>query len=56
MPKKTMNLTEVAEYTDIKKRTLYNMLKRKNFPVPPIKGTQPRLWNTEDIDAWLGGK
>ena len=56
MSEKTMNLTEVAEYTGIKRRTLYNMIRTKRFPVTPIKGTDPRLWNIKDIDAWLDEK
>lgn len=51
---KTLNLTQLAEYLGIKKRTLYNMIEDGRFPVPPIKGTDPRRWNIEDVDAWRG--
>lgn len=54
--KKTLTLTGVAEHTGIKKRTLYNMILDKRFPVEPIKGTKPRLWNVEDVDQWMKTK
>jgi len=49
---KTMNLTQAAEHTGIKKRTLFNMIKDRRF-IDPIKGTKPRLWLTSDVDKWL---
>lgn len=51
-PPKTMTLTALAAYLTIEKRTLYNMIKDGRFPVDPIRGTQPRLWNVEAVDAW----
>jgi len=54
--KKTLNLTETADYVGIKRRTLYRMLKDGSFGAEPIKGTQPRLWHVESLDAWLAGK
>lgn len=51
---KTQSLTQVSEYTGIPKRTLYDMIKDGRFDVEPIKGTRPRRWNVEDIDAWRG--
>ncbi len=53
---KTLTLTALADYTTIKKRTLYNMIQDKRFPVDPIPGTQPRLWNTEAVETWLKGQ
>lgn len=53
---KTMNLTQLASYLGIKKRTLYNMIKDDRFPVLPIKRTDPRRWNIEDVDAWRSAK
>jgi excisionase family DNA binding protein len=52
MTKKVLNLTEVAEYLGIKKRNLYDMIADRRFPVEPIKGTKPRLWNIDAIEAW----
>jgi predicted DNA-binding transcriptional regulator AlpA len=54
--KKTLNLTELAKYTGIPKRTLFDMVRNKRFPVEPIVKTTPRLWSTEQIDEWLKGK
>lgn len=57
MDKKTLNLTEVARYIGVTKRTLYTMIENGRFPVQPIKGTDPRRWNVEDVDNWrLGSK
>ncbi len=50
--KKVLNLTEVSKYLGIPKRTLYLMIADRRFPVEPIKGTQPRLWNIDAIEAW----
>lgn len=50
---KTLNLTKLAEYLGRPKRTLYEMIKDGRFPVEPIRGTKPRLWNVEHVNAWL---
>lgn len=53
----TLTLTELAKYIGIARRTLYTMIQDGRFPVAPIKGTQPRRWNVEDVDEWrFGGK
>ncbi len=54
--KKTLNLTELAQHTGIPKRTLFDMIRKKRFPVEPIIKTSPRLWSTEQIDEWLKGR
>lgn len=54
--KKTLTLTELSEYIHIPKRTLFDMIRDKRFPVEPIIKTNPRLWSTEQIDAWLKGQ
>jgi predicted DNA-binding transcriptional regulator AlpA len=54
--KKTLNLTELAEYLEWNKRTLYRKVKAGDFPVDPIPGTKPRKWLTAAIDAWLEGR
>lgn len=53
---KTLTLTALSKYVDIKKRTLYNMIHDRRFPVDPIKGTNPRLWNSSDVDEWRAQK
>lgn len=49
---KTLNLGEVAEYLGIRKRTLYEMIKDRRFPVEPIKGINPKVWELTEIDKW----
>lgn len=56
MSKKTLSLTELAEYLGFTKRTLYNMIKDERFKVSPITGLVPRRWNVEDVDAWRLGE
>lgn len=56
MSDKILTLTKLAIHTGIKKRTLHDMIKDRRFPVDPIKGTKPRLWNTADVDKWLAGE
>ena len=53
---KTMTITQMAKYLGIPKRTLYDMIEDRRFPVAPIKGTQPRRWNVDDVDAWRATK
>lgn len=52
---KTLNLTQLALYIGVERRTLYNMLKDGRFTIKPIKHTHPRRWNTEDVNKWLRG-
>lgn len=52
----TLTLTQLSKYMNIEKRTLYNMIKDGRFPVEPIKGTKPRLWNKDDVTAWMVSK
>lgn len=56
--KTTLTLTELAKYIGVDSRTtLYNMIQDGRFPVAPIKGSNPRRWNVEDVDNWrFGGK
>ncbi len=57
MDKKLLTLTELADFLGIPKRTLYRMIEDGRFPVQPIKGTDPRRWNVEEVESWLkGGK
>lgn len=53
---KTLNLSQLSDYLGIKKRTLYYMIEDGRFPVNAIKGSHPRRWNIEDIDAWRLGE
>lgn len=53
---KTLNLTELAKYIGISKRTLYYMIEDGRFPVMPVRGSSPRRWYVEDIENWLRQK
>ena len=52
---KTLKLKKVAQHIGVPLRTLYRMLDDGRFPVAPIPGTKPRIWNTADVDAWIEG-
>lgn len=58
MDEKTLTLTELAKYIGVESRTtMYAMIQDGRFPVAPIKGSNPRRWNVEDVDNWrFGGK
>jgi excisionase family DNA binding protein len=56
MKKKIMTMGELAKYIGIDKRSIYRMVAEKRFPVEPLRGTNPRLWSTEQIDQWLRGE
>lgn len=49
---KILTLTKTAEYLGIHKRKFYRMIADGSFPVKPIKGTRPRLWNIEHVEKW----
>ena len=55
MSEKVLTLTQLSKFLGIKKRTLYNMLRTKRFPVEPIKGTSPRLWSVGAVTDWRDG-
>lgn len=56
MEQKTLTLTQLAQHIGWSKRTIYNQLNDKRFPVEPLRGTKPRRWSVEAVDLWLNGK
>lgn len=48
-----LTLTQVSKETQIKRRTLYNMLKDGRFNVPSVPGHKPRRWLDEDVREWI---
>ena len=50
---KTLNLTDTAQYIGVKKRTFYNLLNSKRFPVDPLPSLTPRRWSVAALDEWL---
>jgi excisionase family DNA binding protein len=53
--KKTLTLTELADYIGIPKRTLFDMIRDGRFPVQPVIRVTPRIWSTQQVDEWLSG-
>ena len=56
MDKKTLNLTELAKYIGVGRKTLYTMIQDGRFPVQPIKGLEPKRWSVEKVNEWIEGK
>jgi len=49
---KTLTIQQVADLIGVTRQTLYNMINDNRFPVKPIKGTKPRRWSPEAVNAW----
>lgn len=56
MDKKTLNLTELAKYIGVSRKTLYTMIQGGRFPVQPIKGLEPKRWSVEKVNEWIESK
>ena len=56
MNKKTLTLTELAEYIGVARSTLYIMIQDGRFPVQPIKGLKPKRWSVEKVNEWIESK
>ena len=52
----TLTLKQVSSLVNIKRRTLYNMIKDGRFPVLPIPGTKPPRWSRDAVQAWVDGR
>jgi predicted DNA-binding transcriptional regulator AlpA len=55
MNKKTLTITQLAVYLGESRSSLYRKIADGRFPVKPIKGTKPRRWAVESVDAWRLG-
>lgn len=53
MTNPTLTLTKTAQYLGVPKRTFYQWLNDKRFPVDPLPGFHPRRWAQADLDAWV---
>jgi len=53
---RVLKLWQVAETIGVGRRKLYRMIEDGRFPVRPIKGTKPRLWNGDDVKRWYAGQ
>ncbi len=52
MTEKTLNFKQVAHSLGVSLMTLRRMIADGRFPVKPIKGTKPRRWNPQAVEAW----
>ena len=53
MNKKLFKATEVAEYLNVCKSQVYNLVKQGIIPKPIKLGKRGSAWLVSDIDAWL---
>ena len=51
-----MNLPEVIETVRLGKTTIYDMIKRGEFPKQIKISRKKALWDKEKIDAWMKEK
>ena len=56
MDKKTLNLTALAQFISVGRKTLYTMIQDGRFPVQPIKGLEPKRWSDEKVNEWIESK
>ena len=56
MNKKLFKATEVAEYLNVCKSQVYNLVKQGIIPKPIKLGKRGSAWLVSDIDAWLESK
>tara|TARA_X000000368_G_scaffold213257_1_gene168476 strand:+ start:688 stop:903 length:216 start_codon:yes stop_codon:yes gene_type:complete len=54
--KKLFKATEVAEYLNVCKSQVYNLVKQGIIPKPIKLGKRGSAWLVSDIDAWLESK
>lgn len=52
-PNPVYTIKKISEKSGINRRTLYRMIENGKFPIKPIKGTKPRLWNSVYVDEWI---
>ncbi|AST93041.1 MULTISPECIES: helix-turn-helix domain-containing protein [Sutcliffiella] len=51
MPKKTLNVQDVAEYLGVHSDTIYTMVRQKQ--IPHFRVRRRILFSIEAIDAWI---
>jgi excisionase family DNA binding protein len=49
-----MDVTDVADYLKVSKRTVWRLIKRPEFPQPIRFGGRVNRWRAEDFIAYLG--
>jgi len=53
MAEKLMRRPEVESRTGLSRSTLYDWMKRGDFPLPVKLGTRLVAWRESDVAAWL---
>ena len=53
MAEKLMRRPEVETRTGLSRSTLYDWMKRGDFPMPVKLGTRLVAWRESDVTAWL---
>ena len=53
MTEKLMRRPEVETRTGLSRSTLYDWMKRGDFPLPVKLGTRLVAWRESDVTAWL---
>jgi prophage regulatory protein len=54
-PKDLLTAREVAARLSISQRTIYRLMKRKQFPRPVRLGTRHVRWKASDVQRYLDG-
>ncbi|MDO5646315.1 AlpA family transcriptional regulator [Paracoccus sp. (in: a-proteobacteria)] len=52
---KLMRLPDVLSHLSIGKTTLYDMVKRGDFPAP-IKLGRASFWSSDQVSQWISGR
>ena len=48
-----LNTVKVCRLLGVNRWTFNRMIEDGRFPVEPIKGTKPKLWNSSFVNAWI---
>jgi prophage regulatory protein len=46
-------LSKVCKFVGLSKSTIYQMIKREQFPVPVKTGARAVAWHSEQIKIWI---
>jgi len=53
MPEKLLRRREVEARTALARSTIYDWMKRGDFPKPVLLGSRKVAWRESDVKAWL---
>lgn len=49
----TMTIWQVCDLVQLSKGTIYNKMRRQEFPLPGNFGGRKRFWRRSDIENWI---